>query len=164
MKQTYNPSDHFKIFPNYLSQIECFSILEETHNLYDEGEIFNLALTTKIHKINKDSLNLFSSLLKHNVKTISLPSLYNTASATRTQLPQQNYNYTGIITLKEFNTSADIDTFNEVYGGEINFITHMVTVVPRMGTLILFKNIPNNLYKIEKVSFGTLLYAQFGLT
>ena len=164
MKTTYNPADHFKIFPAYLSQIECFSILEETHNIYEEGEIFNLSITNKIHKINKQSFNLFASILKHEVKSVSLPSLYNHTTAAKPQLPNQSYNYTGIITLKDYNASSDIDAFNEVYGAEVNFITHMVKFAPKMGYLLLFKNIPNNLYKIEQASFGSLLYAQFSLT
>lgn len=72
-----------------------------------------------------------------------------------------DYDFTVIIFLKDFNKSDDFDEEFECYGGELEMINHAFTINPKRGNAIIF---PSNQYFINRTvspQYGDMFQLRF---
>lgn len=163
MKQKYALDDHFFTDYKFLSKLETIEILETTDS-YDEGESFAFYPVNRIKNVLNESLDYFSINLKTRITKTSIPEILIQKNEKYIKTPIGVGSHIGLIFFKTSTDDPDLDMFDEMYGGEINFITHFVKFKPTAGSLLIFKNIPNNIHTIERVIHGSSIFARFSLS
>lgn len=69
--------------------------------------------------------------------------------------------FTGVIFLNDFNDEPPFDDEYEVFGGQLEFITHQFGFNPQRGTLIIFPGCPNFINNTAKIQAGELTQIRF---
>jgi hypothetical protein len=67
-----------------------------------------------------------------------------------------NNDFAAILFLNEYNDNPAFDSDFEVYGGQLEFLTHGFSFNPRRGTLIIFPGAPNFINNTATVTVGEL--------
>jgi hypothetical protein len=67
----------------------------------------------------------------------------------------KNIDFIGIIPLKSFCDSLPIDLNFETYGGKLELINFNFSILPERGSMIVFPCVPNFLYAISPINFGS---------
>lgn len=146
-----NDKNNIKVIKNFLSDEECDLIVSKVDgkdasmvksHSYDKRKIFNHDLYPNILLLGSIVRNKIEELYSIKVKQTSIPNITqwsesNKMSAHVDDLGNEEYHIASIIYL------------NDNYaGGEISFITHDLSIKPRIGDLLIF---PGNLHYCHEV-------------
>lgn len=114
-----------------------------------------IPLVNNYYNVNIKS-TIPSTLLSPNNKIICDNSYYRYK-----WIRHNNYDFTGYITLNDYNNTPPFDIETEVYGGELVFKNYKSTVQPGMGNLLIFPSSPNFVHYHTPIKLGKFNFIKF---
>lgn len=162
----------FLIIKNFISPLECETIVESLDTAFPNYDEEGKALKTILHlpvyqnRLWQHVSNLFDKIENYyNVEIDSITPIdfewYPQNCADEKQRCENsiyinnkwkilnNYDFTMIVFLKDYNDTPDFDEQFECYGGKLEIINHKFSFNPSRGTAVLF---PSNQYFINRTT------------
>lgn len=176
----------FLVFEEFLSPLQCEDIIIGNNNTYPNLDKYNkvqplfsgnkLAESRIIPIIEDDVIPVMEQHYGVEVKGVkqfimewyaagyegtNQPRCENSIFINGKWQRSNDNDFTGIIFLNDFNDAMPFDADYEVFGGQLEFITHKFSFNPQRGTLILFPGAPNFINNTAAVKAGELTQIRF---
>lgn len=171
----------FLVFREFLSPLQCEEIIIGNNNSYPNYDkqgkvrplIFGnrLAETRIVPQIEDQVVPAIESHYGVEVKGIKpftiewyaagyegkdTPRCENSIYANNNWVRSNSNDFAGILFLNDYNDTPPFDEGFEVFGGQLEFITHGFSFNPQRGTLIIFPGAPNFINNTAAVKAGEL--------
>jgi hypothetical protein len=176
----------FLIFENFISPLQCEDIIIGNNNTFPNLDKHNkvqplysrngLAETRILPQVKAEVIPRVEEYYDVEVKGITpfmmewyaagyegtnKPRCENSIYLNGKWQRSNNNDFTAVIFLNDYNDETPFDDEYEVFGGQLEFITHGFSFNPQRGTLIIFPGAPNFINNTAEVKAGELTQIRF---
>jgi hypothetical protein len=176
----------FLVFDELLSPLQCEEIIIGNNNIYPNYDkdgkpqpLFTgnrLAETRIIPQLEEEVIPLIEKHYNVEVKGIKSfimewypagydgdikPRCENSVYMNNKWIRSNSNDFAGIIFLNDYRDTVPFDPDYEVFGAQLEFLTHDFSFNPRRGTLIVFPGVSNFINHTAKVEAGELTQIRF---
>lgn len=123
-----------------------------SHALSDYTEQINQRYNAEL---SEDMKLLFQQYPEDATNPAQFPLIDGWEVSRRKWSKVKNIDLIGFIPLKSYCDSIPIDLSFEVYGGKLELMNFNFSILPERGSLILMPCVPNFVYAISPINFGT---------
>lgn len=176
----------FFIIDNFISPLNCEDIIDRLNHTFpnynkEQKPIktvkSNILTQTRITPLLEDMIPELESKYGHQHKGIlpfdfewfvpgvvlEPPKCSNSVYKNDKWQRINDYDFTGIIFLNEYQDGVPFDPFFEVYGGKLEFVNQGFGINPKRGTLVIFPGGPHFSNYTSEIKAGELNQIRFNM-